>query len=140
MKKIFFTTVVLMLCCVCLCSLVSCGGIKGDEAKAYVNDFLDAVEAEDYDAAEGMLHPERPGDLKEFFENVEKKKDVDFQSGIEIEKYTGFRSAVYDSTIDGSSYELTMRVKVGNSDKTVVLTIEIVKNDKGYGIYNIELG
>ena len=44
---------------------------------------------------------------------------------------------MYDSTVNGSTYELTMRTKVG--DKTVKFTIEIVKNENGYGIYNLDL-
>ena len=68
---------------------------------------------------------------------MEKEENVDFQAGIEIEKYTGFSSSLYDSTVDGSTYELTMHTKVG--DKKVIFTIEIVNNEKGYGIYNLDL-
>ena len=71
------------------------------------------------------------------YDLVEKEKDVDFQAGIEIEKYTVFSSSLYDSTVDGSTYELTMRTKVG--DKKVIFTIEIVNNENGYGIYNLDL-
>ena len=124
--------------CLCVCSLASCGnGIKGDEAKALINDFFVAIVAEDYDKAESFLHPERPADLEAFLLNAEEEKNVDFQAGIEIEKYTGFSSSMYDSTVNGSTYELTMRTKVG--DKTVKFTIEIVKNENGYGIYNLDL-
>ena len=76
-------------------------------------------------------------DLETFLLNVEQEENVDFQAGIEIEKYTGFSSSMYDSTVNGSTYELTMRTKVG--DKTVKFTIEIVKNENGYGIYNLDL-
>ena len=140
MKKRILQIIALVLCCLCVFPLTSCkGAIKGDEAKEYINEFLNAIEAEDFEAAEEMLHPERPGDLEVFFANVEGKMGVDFQGGIEIEKYTGFRSSFYDSSIDGSSYELTFRAKVGDGDKVVTFTIEIVKNDNGYGIYNLEL-
>ena len=121
-----------------VCSFTSCGnGIKGDEAKAFINDFFAAIVTEDYDKAESFLHPDRPADLETFLLDVEKEKDVDFQAGIEIEKYTGFSSSMYDSTVNGSTYELTMRTKVG--DKTVKFKIEIVKNETGYGIYNLDL-
>ena len=105
--------------------------------KAFINDFFAAIVAEDYDKAESFLHPERPADLEAFLLNVEQEVNVDFQAGIEIEKYTGFSSSLYDSTVNGSTYELTMRTKVG--DKTVKFTIEIVKNENGYGIYNLDL-
>ena len=138
MKNLFRNILLISIACICVFSFVSCGnGIKGDEAKAFINDFFVAIVAEDYDKAESFLHPDRPADLEKFFLNVEKEKNIDFQSGIEIEKYTGFSSSLYDSTVDGSTYELTMRTKVG--DKKVEFTVEIVKNENGYGIYNLDL-
>ena len=138
MKSLFKKILVITFACLFVCSFTSCGnGIKGDEAKAFINDFFAAIVTEDYDKAESFLHPDRPADLETFLLDVEKEKDVDFQAGIEIEKYTGFSSSLYDSTVDGSAYELTMRTKVG--DKTVKFTIEIVKNENGYGIYNLDL-
>lgn len=134
LKNTIFTIVL----CLCIFLLTACkGGIKGSEAKAYINDFFIAVADEDYSKAETMLHPERPADLENFFVNIEKEKNIDFQEGIEIKRYTGFYSALYDSTIKGSSYELTMRTLVG--EKPVEFTIEIVKNEAGYGIYNLDL-
>lgn len=138
MKKALRILSVLMIVCLCALPLSACeGGIKGDEAKAFINDFFAAIVAEDYETAEGMLHPQRPADLKAFLQTVEEKEGVDFQNGIEIERYTGFSSSYYDSTVDGSTYELTMRTKVG--EKTVRFVVEIVKNDAGYGIYNLNI-
>ena len=138
MKSIFKKLLTITIVCLLVLSLMSCAsGIKGDEAKALINDFFAAIVAEDYDKAESFLHPERPADLEAFLLNVEQEENVDFQAGIEIEKYTGFSSSMYDSTVNGSTYELTMRTKVG--DKTVKFTIEIVKNENGYGIYNLDL-
>ena len=56
---------------------------------------------------------------------------------IKIEKYTNFSSSMYNSTVDGSTYELSMKTKVGEQE--VKFTIEIVKNDEGYGIYNFDI-
>ncbi len=140
MKSFFRNILLVSIAWLCVFSFVSCGnGIKGDEAKALINDFFAAIVAEDYEKAEGFLHPDRPQvDLESFLLDAEKEWNVDFQSGIEIEKYTGFSSSLFDSTVGGSRYELTMRTKIG--DKTVRFTIEIVKNESGYGIYNLKLG
>ena len=138
MKKLFKSALLIIISCICIISLVSCGkGIKRDEAKSLINDFFAAIVAEDYDKAEGFLHPERPADLEGFLLDIEKDEDIDFQAGIKIERYTGFSSSLYDSTVDGSTYELTMRTKVG--DDKVIFTIEIVKNENGYGIYNLDI-
>ena len=138
MSKLFRNVMISVAFCLCIFSLVSCGmGINGGEAKEFIRDFFDAVVAEDYEKAEEFLHPDRPADLELFFLSIEEEEDLDFQEGIEIEKYTGFSSSLYDSTVGGSTYELTMRAKVGERD--VVFTIEIVQNDNGYGIYNFDL-
>ena len=64
MKHLFKKILAITVACLCVCSLASCGnGIKGDEAKALINDFFVAIVAEDYDKAESFLHPERPADL-----------------------------------------------------------------------------
>ncbi len=139
MKSVFRSILIMTLACLCTLSLVSCGkGIKSDDAKALINDFFDAIVAEDYEKAESYLHPDCPAELESFFLNAEKELDIDFQEGIEIEKYTGVSSSIYDSTVDGSAFELTMRTKVGDTE--VIFTIEIAKNDSGYGICNLELG
>ncbi len=138
MKKIFKNLLLFVLCMGCLFSFVSCsGGIKGDEAKAFIRDFFDAVVAEDYTQAETFLHPERPADLETFLQNIEEQENIDFQAGITIERYTGISASYYDSSVEGSTYELTMRTKVG--EETVKFTIEIVKNENGYGIYNLDM-
>ncbi len=138
MKKILQNFIFTIVLCSCSFVLSSCkGGIQGSEAKAHINEFFAAIVDEDYSKAETLLHPERPDDLENFFLNVEEEKSIDFQEGIEIKKYTGFSSSLYDSTVDGSTYELTMQTMVG--ENTVEFTIEIVKNEAGYGIYNLDL-
>ena len=138
MRKLLRSFSCILILCLCMFLLSSCkGGIQGSEAKAHVNEFFAAIVNEDYSEAETLLHPERPAELESFFLDVEEEKGVDFQEGIEIEKYTGFSSAFYDSAVGGSTYELTMQTKVG--EETIEFTIEIVKNEAGFGIYNLNL-
>ena len=133
MKKVVSIFFVLMF----VFSLSACsGGISGDEAKSHINDFFEKVSSADYEAAEEFLHPERPADLQEFFVALKNERNVDF-SNINIEEYTGFESSLYDSSVGGSTYSLTMKIEV--SDKIVQTEIEIVKNDNGYGIYNLDI-
>ena len=133
MKKLI--ALVLRVCCVF--AFASCSsGISGDDAKSHINGFLEKVESGDYEAAEEFLHPERPANLKTFFENVSMQKNVDF-SDINIEKYTGFKSVLYDGSVDGPTYTLTMDISV--SGKNGWLEIEIVRNDNGFGIYNLDI-
>ena len=137
-KNTWRVILLVTLSCLCIVSLISCGeGINGEEAKAFINDFFAAIVAEDYEKAESFLHPERPADLDSFLPDIEKNEGLDFQAGIEIERFTGFSSSLYDSTVNGSTYELRMRTRVGEAN--VIFTIEIVKNENGYGIYNLNI-
>ncbi len=127
-----------IICCLSILMFSSCsGGIDKDEAKDFINNFFREVVAENYENAETFLHPERPADLKSYFLNVENNTDLDFQDGIIIERYTGYSSTYYDSTVSGSTLELIIRVKIG--DNSADFTIELVKNKAGYGIYNLNI-
>lgn len=132
-KKILIT---LVICCFCISLLASCsGGIDTDEAKVLVKDFLAAIAVEDYEKAETLLHPELDIDLKDSFGKIENAKNIDFQQGVIIERYTGFNYTYYSTSIGGSSYEMTMQAKVGNT--SVEIVVAVIKNDNGYGIYSL---
>ncbi len=135
MKKYIKTLICFVVFALISLSLVSC--IDGDVAKATVNVFFDEIEAGNYEAASKHLHPERPADLKTFFESVEATKKVDFGSGIEIIRYTGVQSSHYDTTVGGSTYVTRAQIKIG--DTPAEMEIELVDNEKGYGIYNFDI-
>ncbi len=119
-------------------SLVGCGaGIKKNEAKETAEAFLGAVASGNFEKAETYLHPERPFDIEKYFNEKEARAGVDFQKGIEIKRYTEYSSSVYDSEVDGSDFELEMNVIVDGV--AFEISIEVVRNDLGYGIYEIDL-
>lgn len=119
-------------------SLVGCrDGLKKDDAKELVEDFLEAVQNNDFEAASTYLHPERPFDVEKYFNGVEERKSIDFQSGIEIKRYTEYSYSAYDSEVDGSDCELEFNVIVDGVGFEI--NIEIVKNDLGYGIYEVDI-
>lgn len=108
-------------------------GIKEDEAKEQINLFFDAIEQEDYEAAEALLHPDRQASLSELIIALETGLGIDFQEGIDIDKYTGFSSALYDTSVKGATYELDMIVLVGDIEMDI--SVQLVRNDNGFGIY-----
>lgn len=119
-------------------SLVACSeGLSKDETKALTEDFLGAVQRGDFEAAEAYLHPERPIDLEKYFDGIEGRAAIDFQSGIEIGRYTEYSYSAYDSEFAGSDCELELNATV--SGVALEISIEIVKNDLGYGIYEIDI-
>ena len=119
-------------------SLVACNGaIKRKDAKVLTEEFVSAIENGDFEKAKSYLHPEKPLDLEKYFNEIEARTGVDFQKSIEIKRYTGFSSSLYDSEVDGADYELEMNVIVDGV--AFELSVDIVKNDLGYGIYDIEI-
>ena len=127
-----------LVCVLSLLLLASCsGGVSREEATQMTEDFLRALGTQDYAAAEALLHPERPLDLEKRFGVLQSESGLDFGEGIRIDKYTGFSSSYYDSSVGGSRYELTVVTTVG--DRAVTFVIETVRNDAGYGIYNVDI-
>lgn len=114
--------------------LSGCGdGIKEDEAKKQIDMFFEAIVQEDYDAAEALMHPERQNAVSDLIIALEAGLGIDFQQGMEIDEYTGFSSALYDTSVKGATYELDMIVLVG--DVEMDITIQLVRNDNGFGIF-----
>ena len=126
---ILFLTVILMF------TFSACSGtISANDAKQFTSDFLNSVQKGDYTSAQEFLHPESPADLKAFFEGIAKNENVDF-SNMRIERYTEFKSSVYNASVAGSTYSLTIELSL--SKKIVEFEFELVKNPRGYGIYKI---
>ncbi len=135
MKKGWMIIALAMAFCLCMISLASCSArVTREETQTLTNDFLAAITAEDYEKAQSLLHPDLTDDVKSALQGIEDKLNVDFQKGVTIEKYTGLRTSFYDSSIGGSSYELTMRAKIG--DVSVELQVAVVRNNNGFGIYS----
>ena len=132
-------SIILIVLALALCfSLVACKNkIDKDEAKETTEEFILAIENGDFEKAKTYLHPEKPLDLENYFNGIEDRAGIDFQNGIEIKRYTEYSSSLYDSEVDGADYELEMNVIVDSI--AFEISIEIVKNDLGYGIYDIEV-
>ena len=121
---------------ICFTALGCAGGIKKSDAKETAEAFLASVVEGDFADAETYLHPRVSFSVEDYFNRTEERYGVDFQKGIEIKRYTAFSSSIYDSDVGGSDYELEIDILVDGV--ALELSIEIAKNDFGYGIYEIE--
>ncbi len=136
MKLKVIISVILVL--VLSLSLISCGDrVKKSEAKETAEAFLSAIAGGDFESAKSYLHPEKPLDLQKYFDGIEGRVGVDFQAGIELKRYTDYSSSVYESEVDGSEYDLEANIIVDGV--AFEFSVEIVRNDLGYGIYSFEV-
>ena len=123
-----------------LTSLTACsGGVTREEAKTAMDSLLTALDNENYAEAAALYHPDAAMTeelLAAFAEQVKTKVGIDLTESATVEKITGISSSYYDSTVGGSRYELTAKIKAG--DKTASLTVEVIRNDRGYGIFKVE--
>ena len=121
-------------------SLTACeGGVTREEARGAMDALLAALANEDYAEAAALYHPDAAMTeelLAAFAEQVKTKVGIDLTEGATVEKITGISSSYYDSTVGGSRYELTAKIQAG--DKTASLTVEVIRNDRGYGIFKVE--
>lgn len=131
---------ILAALCLLLASLTACsGGITREEAKTAMDSLLSALDNESYADAAALYHPDAAMTeelLAAFAEQVKTKVGIDLTEGAVVEKITGMSSSYYDSNVDGSRYALTAKIKAG--DKTASLTVEVIRNDRGYGIFKVE--
>ena len=122
-----------------LTSLTACsGGVTREEAETASEALFAALLARDYEAAAAMFHPDTDtteGILEAYCEGLASERGIDLSQGATIERYTGMSSSFYDSNVGGSRYELTMKVKVGET--TATFRVEVVRNDNGFGIANL---
>lgn len=123
-----------------LTSLTACeGGVTREEARGAMDALLAALDNENYAEAAALYHPDAAMTedlLAAFAGQIKTKVGIDLTEGAVVEKITGMSSSYYDSNVDGSRYALTARIKAG--DKTASLTVEVIRNDKGYGIFQVE--
>ena len=139
MKRFLTILISLTLLLAALGSLSACsGGVSRDEAKEATDAYFAAMAAARYEEAAALFHPatSMTAELMESTaETLRTEMGADFTKGVTIERYVGMKSAYYDSNFDGSVYELTMEARVG--DQTLHITAEVVRNDKGYGLWSV---
>ena len=131
---------ILAALCLLLTSLTACsGGVTREEARTAMDSLLSALDNENYAEAAALYHPDAAMSedlLAAFAEQAKTKVGIDLTEGAVAEKITGISSSYYDSNVDGSRYALTAKIKAG--DKTADLTVEVIRNDRGYGIFKVE--
>ena len=123
-----------------LSSLTACeGGVTREEARTAMDSLLTALGNENYAEAAALYHPDAAMTeelLAAFAQEVKTNIGLDLTEGATVERTTNMRSAYYDSNVGGSFYALTAEIKAG--DKTASLTVEVIRNDRGYGIFKVE--
>lgn len=121
-------------------ALIACsGGVTREETREAMDSLLTALDAENYAEAAFLYHPDAAMTadlLAAFCEQVSTQVGIDLTDGATVEKITGMSSSYYDSTVDGSRYQLTAEIKA--RDKTATLVVEVIRNDRGYGIFKVE--
>ena len=132
MKRIL----ILLLALTFVFSLVSCGDISDEEAKGQADELVKCVSENRFEDAKALLHPDRPIDIAAVFERAEQTYGVDFQSGIRVSHYD-LSGAESEKEVDGTEYEVDLEIVV--SGRAMELSLSIVRNDNGFGIYSIEI-
>ena len=131
---------ILAALCLLLTSLTACsGGVTREETQTAMDSLLTALDNENYAEAAALYHPDAAMTedlLATFAEEVKTKVGIDLTEGAVVEKITSISTSYYDSNVDGSRYALTAKIKAG--DKTASLTVEVIRNDRGYGIFKVE--
>ena len=118
--------------------------INSEEAQLYLNDFLSAIEAHDYETMVDLFHSEHrvPTDFfQDFIEREESEDNIDFSLGVTLKEITKREGAVYDSKVNGAYRKLSLQIVIGTEDENVLkdMTITFVKNANGFGIWDFSM-
>ena len=136
MKRVVSIFVLLAVLLVAAMSLTACAGaVTREETQAASEALFAALSKEDYEAAAALFHPETAttaDNIAAFCEQLHSQTGLDFSEGATIERYTGMSTS---ASIGSSRYELTMKVKVGET--TATSRVEVVRTDNGFGISNL---
>ncbi len=129
----------LILLFACIFSFASCGkGLSVKDAKADAARFFSDLENGDYEGAAARMHPSR----KIGAEALEARMTaigIDPAVGIERIRYSSVSASYYDTEVGGSSVELEMQVLFEGASAEIEFELTFVKNDAGYGIYELEI-
>ena len=136
MKRVASIFVLLAVLLTAVMSLTACsGGVTREETQTASEALFAALSKEDYEAAAALFHPETAttaDNIAAFCEQLHSQTGLDFSEGATIERYTGMSTS---ASIGSSRYELTMKVKVGET--TATFRVEVVRTDNGFGISNL---
>lgn len=136
MKRVVSIFVLLAVLLVAAMSLTACAGaVTREETQAASEALFAALSKEDYEAAAALFHPETAttaDSVAAFCKQLHSQTGLDFSKGATIERYTGMSTS---ASIGSSRYELTMKVKVGET--TATFRVEVVRTDNGFGISNL---
>ena len=128
MKK----TISILLLAVMVLSLAGCqGGVDAEQANAEVAAFFDAAIAGDYEAAKAYLHPSNADILLYSFRSYNIPKDAT------VTDATNFSWSWYDGSVGGSQYTKEYTLTAG--DATWNVSVQVVQNEAGYGIYSLNI-
>ena len=135
-RNVVKLTAVFLLFCFAL-SFASC--IKSSEAKDMANQMFACLSEGRYEDALALCHPvsgiTTASELESLVQQLNEYYEVDISEGIVIDKVTGVKSSAYNTSVDGSAYQMNKTLLVGETK--IPSYIIIVKNDDGFGVAGI---
>ena len=130
MKKILTVVCIFAL----VVSLYSCTYIGEEDAKPFVEEYLELLEEENYDEIKRRSYFYED-DVVTGFDKLEDEMNLDFQAGIDIIEYIDFKSRHSDSYYGMPICEITMKVNINGVD--ALIEVCVIDNDGTYYVCDI---
>ena len=138
MKRFAFRGISLLLLFSLLFTLSSCAGnISDDEARVCAEDFINALEVQNYDRAERLLHPESKIDVAYFAQMADESSNLHFAGGVTVEEITVTKTSIYSGS-EQSTHKILSVTLLANGTRRV-LEMHLLKNRAGFGIYTVDI-
>ena len=137
-KRIF----ALMLVLVMVFTVVGCESkddkdAKLEEYKGMIEDFLDALTADNYDKIDKLLYSGLNDEIKPYFEQCEADYGIDYAAGYDLKKYYNAYHMDSEGEVKGTAYQYDLRVNFGEFESYV--TVQILDDGDKAGIVLFEI-
>ena len=149
MKKILGFCLILVLSLSLSSCKISGYVISDEESNNYIEQYFVAIEEGDIETAINLYHDKvieslsssSEEQIKSYLEwliEVQVTSNVNFDNGIKIVNCRKTSNALYDVIKGGGYKKVDLDIQVGDdTDNTLWVTFEFLKNDDGFGIYDV---
>lgn len=133
MKRIL-AIIVVAVCLLCGCNATS-------EIEKTVEEFIECVEKDDFEAAALLIHPDREinkDEIASYFALLEKDAGIDISNDFQLIEYEIEAWQEEEPEIEGEYTKVTGLIESEKEGKQFTFDIKLVENEDALGIYKMK--
>lgn len=129
-----------VLLCLSSCSFINEMKEESQKITEFAEQITVLVKNPTVEKAEELVHPESPltpENVVDMVKNNEKLSSLDLSQEITLGDIGDIDMSYHDETLGGNVYTVECRILVG--DTPVDVLVKLLSNDRGFGIYDLDI-